>query len=1352
MAETSKDLNHSILNLTNEEKRIYGALFAQADKEQLGVVTGETAVAFFERTRVSPNVLGEIWQLADTENRGLLTRPGFCIVLRLIGHYQAGRDPAPELAFRPAPMPKFDGVPASAAVPMPGMIPPSSPVNAANFPPGTLSPQTSGTPPIRVPPLDAQKVQQFSALFDRSSAQNGLLDGASAKAIFERAGLSNEILGRIWNLSDREQKGALDQTEFVVAMHLLTSIKSRVMPALPTSLPQALFEAAARRAVPASTRQVSGSSAIPRQLTGNSIGAIPRTQSPLTKTVAFATPPAANAPAAWLVTPADKVKFDQYFSMIDTPGQGTISGEQAVSFFSDSRLPEDVLAQIWDLADINSEGQLNRDEFAVAMYLIRQQRAPNAAPLPAFLPPLLVPPSMRKQPILPPQQQVSTAPVFDNANNSSNLPKSAADDLFGLDEPLPKQNIQISALQPNNTGMSSGPSTVPSSPQRLPPQAQAPGSMFKPFMPTSAFGASLAQQNTGGSAATPQPPVSRGFVSGPTQGNSAADDLLGDDEVNVQESSKLTNETTELANMSNQIGNLRNQMEQTQTKKTAVQTDLNTTSKQKQELEVRLQQFRSQYEQEVRAVKELEQQLTASRESTKRLNQDLAMLEGSYQDLQSQHTSVSQALATDQQENASLKSRIAEINTEVTRLKPEIEKLKLDARQQKGLVSINKKQLATNESERDRLSDEKTQLEREAVERAAAEREIQAQEAAAPATSFAPPFASPSPAVGGTNPFARKLGSDATPDRSQGAFAAPTPSAFDDLFGPSSAFAPSGQAIPGANTPPPTSFVGRTLPPVSIANKEEAEFGQGSSAIGEPTFAATPPASDKSKEIPLSTEASPLPPPPPEGRQFTAAQLPIVSLGHKSHDSEVRSTGVVPPASRAGDFEQSIDATPTNLSADPAVKAAEEDIPGAFPGGPEFAPNETHTGTVNDDFDSAFADFGTGHAATATTSDHQDPFAVPAKNANGGAAGGFSSEFPPIQSLEEEEDDEDDDSDDDDFPAASNVTSPSHTAAVTAVLPEITSVASVQPAEDLPKITSQTSPPTYQESHDPVHGGTGSGPEVPEFDGLLAAREYPADAQDPSADVIGATSDAAYSEAERNGGMQTPIADARPVAPPSRVNTTDVFHDASSRPISAVTDTPVVDFAASSTKPSAFDEFDDFADLAEAKEADHAGANDIDFGFHKDVSDFDSAFDSPAASMTNTMVSAQQTPVAASKALGFAESSSNVPQASSAPQHDWDAIFSGLDSAKPVDTTLSNDPWASAAAGSSKSKPGPLLTSPPMLKSPPQSGGAITPGTEHDDPILKRLTGMGYPRKAALNALEMYDYDINRAVDHLSEN
>jgi hypothetical protein len=89
-----------IPNLTSEEKRAFGYLFQQADTEKLGVITGEVAVKFFERTKLAPAVLGEIWQIADTENRGLLTLAGFCQVLRLIGHYQAGREPSSELAFR----------------------------------------------------------------------------------------------------------------------------------------------------------------------------------------------------------------------------------------------------------------------------------------------------------------------------------------------------------------------------------------------------------------------------------------------------------------------------------------------------------------------------------------------------------------------------------------------------------------------------------------------------------------------------------------------------------------------------------------------------------------------------------------------------------------------------------------------------------------------------------------------------------------------------------------------------------------------------------------------------------------------------------------------------------------------------------------------------------------------------------------------------------------------------------------------------------------------------------------------------------------------------------------------------
>lgn len=44
----------------------------------------------------------------------------------------------------------------------------------------------------------------------------------------------------------------------------------------------------------------------------------------------------------------------------------------------------------------------------------------------------------------------------------------------------------------------------------------------------------------------------------------------------------------------------------------------------------------------------------------------------------------------------------------------------------------------------------------------------------------------------------------------------------------------------------------------------------------------------------------------------------------------------------------------------------------------------------------------------------------------------------------------------------------------------------------------------------------------------------------------------------------------------------------------------------------------------------------------------------------------------------------------------------------------------------------------------PQIGRALTEGGEHDDPILKNLTGMGYKRNDALAALEKYDYNLER--------
>jgi epidermal growth factor receptor substrate 15 len=66
--ETATDapIDQNNLNLSADEKRYYGQLFQQADTDRLGVVTGEIAVRFFEKTKVAPNVLGEVRRYIHT--------------------------------------------------------------------------------------------------------------------------------------------------------------------------------------------------------------------------------------------------------------------------------------------------------------------------------------------------------------------------------------------------------------------------------------------------------------------------------------------------------------------------------------------------------------------------------------------------------------------------------------------------------------------------------------------------------------------------------------------------------------------------------------------------------------------------------------------------------------------------------------------------------------------------------------------------------------------------------------------------------------------------------------------------------------------------------------------------------------------------------------------------------------------------------------------------------------------------------------------------------------------------------------------------------------------------------------
>lgn len=823
-----------------------------------------------------------------------------------------------------------------------------------------------------MPPTE---VARFSTLFERQNLQNGLLPGDQTKGIFERSGLANEALGKIWQLADTEQRGALSQAEFVIAMHLLTSMRNGTMRALPNLLPPGLFEAASRRgsaSAPRQSPQSTGISAIPRQLSGTSQ---PRTGSPLGRPPLG--PPPAAAGSDWLVTPQDKARFDQFYNDLDKQNKGFITGEEAVPFLSQSSLAEDALAQIWDLADVNSRGQLTRDEFAVAMYLIRQHRSGRGA-LPTTLPPNLIPPSLRQQarpqtatsafddptptqqhpPPVPPVPPVPAVPQIQQ-------PKSALDDLFGLD------SSSSSPVPPTQNPMSTGGSNADpfagssaSQPPSSPIKAALTGSTFKPFQPSSSFGRGLTHQPS----SDPGKPLSGG------------DDLLGDDDV---ESKNLNNDSTELANISNQIGSLSKQMQDTQTKRTGTQNELNQTNTQKANFEQRLAQLRAAYEKEAEDTRALEEQLRKSRADTQKLQGECMQLDQTYRDVQKQHQEVANALHADQQENSQLRERIRVVNGEIAQLKPQIDKLKSDARQQKGLVAINKKQLSTTEGERDKLKAEAEDLGKSTED-------ISKQ---APHGSPASQVASPAlSTASGNNPFFKRSASTDI----MGAFASPPArnypeKSFDDVFGP--AF-----GAPSSAAPPVTAF------PKQHTGASSASVGSHSTAPG------------GSPTMPRASTMPVEPPAPPESRQISSTFLPF-----PNHSESLSSSRQVSPPASRGEGSGSDAQNP--FPGDVAVDQAASGVPGAFPdeekrdspGAATPVPGDAGTtaeGSKDADgkrssdpfssmdqakakaeFDNAFEAFSSANKG------------LPTESPETSKKSAFDSEFPPISEIEREESD-----------------------------------------------------------------------------------------------------------------------------------------------------------------------------------------------------------------------------------------------------------------------------------------------------------------------------------------------------------
>ncbi|CEP20907.1 END3 [Cyberlindnera jadinii] len=218
-----------------------------------------------------------------------------------------------------------------------------------------------------MPKLEQSEIKKYWEIFSGLKPVDNKLSGDKVAVVLKNSKLSDDNLGKIWDLADIDADGQLDFEEFCICMRLIFDLVNQNMTVLPSQLPDWLIPSSkahliqANRALNGQDQSQRYSDSEDEDLTG--------------------------AQFDWYISPGDKATYEQIYStMADRFGRITFDSLGGLLSTLTNVADQDARFA-WNLVNPRSSETIDKDQALVLLHMLNQRD--SGKQMPRGVPPAL---------------------------------------------------------------------------------------------------------------------------------------------------------------------------------------------------------------------------------------------------------------------------------------------------------------------------------------------------------------------------------------------------------------------------------------------------------------------------------------------------------------------------------------------------------------------------------------------------------------------------------------------------------------------------------------------------------------------------------------------------------------------------------------------------------------------------------------------------------------------------------------------------------------------------------------------------------------------------------------------------